>query len=668
MDSLTFRDLCDSASAKQSDIKLSTKETYKKIQEICTSKKWDIRKDCITLKKNIIFEHINHSVSLRPYFDIFCLIWDASNFNLEFEIEPAHTDNDWLEIIDICLCAKESSHFFKSSSENLGGNEQLVDFALACKRLSSLGVKFNFFKNEIYIHEDSHLLIKNIIEKYMADIGGSNCLILTFHTLGGIYDLNQERYLFYRKTSMGLDRIEPELPWGYIVALGAKYSHIAGSSNTHLVMAKYKELVYFLQDVVASFEIQPYTVWESIHVRPESIISFLKNNVLYDNLVSFFQFKKDYAIEILDFISKNHIDMNKTSFGTSIFNIFKIAKTLIYFSKPNEIKELSLIEIKDRSDISARKVRQCIDSVFMNKVPHGLSFPPSSEEIDHVLTPLMRINNKIVFLPSSISSLATLNAAIKQISHPDGKFSNPTDSKIGKYLESFLIERFSKSGIIVYYGDYKSKDGKTNGDCDLLITSPRYNYIFELKKKSLTRKAMSGEDLSLICDLGDSVIRSQSQCAKIEYVLLTDNEITLKNKNNEYCIAYNGKPIQKISVSLHDFGALQDSNVFTTILRLAVMTNFSSSDLEIDYKLSNWRQYLSTLNYYNGLTQPYRDENSPAFFDNAFMSIPQLMTILDECTSIESFDQEYGLFKRITFSTRDFYKEHAEKRKMKDER
>lgn len=666
MNSSTFRELCEVAAAKPSVVKTSAQEAYKEIQEVCKNKKWDIRKDCIPLKKAIIFDHFNHGFSLEPCLSIFSFIWDASNFELDDDPGLIHNDNDWLEIITISLSAKDSSTFFSPHNDNLNGNEQLIDFSVACKRLSLRGVRFEHINDDFYIHEESFQLIRHIIESYMADIGGSNCLALTFQILNGIFDSSQVRYLFHRRTSMGLDRVEPELPWGYVVALGAKYSHIQGSKNLQIVSEKFKELVEFLRDVIASFEIQPYTVWESIHVRPEKITEFLKNNVLYDNLISFFQFKNDYALEILDFISSNHDEMDKISFGTSLTNVFRIAKSLIHLSSPNSIKEISLVDIKDRSSVSARKVLLCIDNVFMNKMAKGLSFPPSSEEIDHVLTPLMRINNKIISLPSSISSLATLNAAIKQISHPDGKFRNPTDSKIGTYLELFLINRFSKSNIKVYFGDYKSKDGLINGDCDLFITSPRYNYIFELKKKSLTRKAMSGEDLSLISDLADSVMRSQSQCAKIEYVLLNDNELKLKNSISEHNIVYNGKPVQKISVSLHDFGALQDSNVFTTILRLAVMTSFASLDPDIDAKLNKWRQYLSTFKYYNELTKKYRSKNIPAFVDHAFMSIPQLMTILDECDSIESFDKEYGLFKQITYSTRDFYKEYEVKRNLRD--
>jgi hypothetical protein len=67
---------------------------------------------------------------------------------------------------------------------------------------------------------------------------------------------------------------------------------------------------------------------------------------------------------------------------------------------------------------------------------------------------------------------------------------------------------------------------------------------------------MSGTDIQIIKDLADSLMRSQSQCAKIEYVFLSDKELTLTDDNIETTISYNNERIFKVSLSLHDSGAL----------------------------------------------------------------------------------------------------------------
>ncbi|MGK3111815.1 hypothetical protein [Candidatus Pantoea formicae] len=662
MDVQNFRDLCDEALNAQYDSPINTEECYERIKEYCVEKNWGIRRDCVPLRKDLIFEHINSSKEIRPYFDFFSIIWDASNFKVDSKFNA--TNKEWLDILMICSQAKESSHYFKSSYDHLGFNNKLVDFSCAWKRLIARGVKFSRVKDDYFISEESFRLIEGVIDDYILKIGGLRCLDFTFQMLSGVYDANQERYLLYRRTTQGLDVIEPEYPWGYIIALSVKNVDRMGQDPSATAIETYKSFIEFLRDVITTFEIQPYVVWESMYVDPEKIVKFLQENVLYDNLISFFQFKSAYALEILDYLSKCHDDMRATSFGVSLNKIFSVAKQLIISSDTLKLKELHPQELKESAQVSMRNLLICINSIFKPDSNQKLSFPPSSEQIDHVLRPVIEINGKGIILPSCITSLAILNATIKQISFPNDKFNNAIDSKIGKYLERFLIERFEKSGIEVFNGDFISLDGKTSGDCDLFIMSPKANYIFELKKKSLTRKAMSGEDLYLIRDLGDSVMRSQSQCAKIEYVLLTDNQLTLKDEKTERLIKYNGMPVQKISVSLNDFGALQDKTVFNTILRLSTQTVFSSTEPGIDSSLVNWRKYLKIFIDFNKLLEPFREDNAPAFIDNSFMSLPQLMTILDGCSDVESFDKEYGYSRSISFSTRDFYREYSEKRKL----
>ncbi|OQV42617.1 hypothetical protein BZ160_00380 [Pantoea vagans] len=662
MDVQNFRDLCDEVLNTQYSSCISINECYERIKEYCAEKGWDIRKDCVPLRKDLIFEHINSGKEIRPYFDFFSIIWDASNS--EVKSKSNATNEDWLSVLKLCSQARESSHYFDSSYDHLGLGNKLVDFSYAWKKLISRGVKFSRVKDDYYINEESFSHIEGIIDDYIFRIGGVRCLEFTFKMLSGIYDTNQERYLLYRKTTQGIDVIEPEYPWGYIIALSVKNVDKIGSDSSVTAIETSKSFIEFLKDVVTTFEIQPYVVWESIYVDPERIIHFLQENVLYDNLISFFQFKSVYALEILNYLSQRHDDMKATSYGVSLNKIFSVAKQLIILSDNLKLKEINLQELKESARVSMRNLLICINNIFKQDSNQKLSFPPSSEQIDHVLKPVVELNGREIILPSCITSLAILNATIKQISFPNNKFNNAVDSKIGKYLERFLIERFEKSGIKVYSGDFISLNRKISGDCDLFIVSPKANYIFELKKKSLTRKAMSGEDFSLIRDLGDSVMRSQSQCAKIEYVLLTDNQLTLKNDRDEYLIKYNGMPVQKISLSLNDFGALQDKTVFNTILRLSTQTVFSSTDSAIDSSLVKWRKYLKIFMDYNDLLEPLRKDNIPAFTDNSFMSLPQLMTILDGCSDIESFDKEYGLSRTITYSTRDFYKEYSVKRNL----
>ncbi|HFJ3729874.1 TPA: hypothetical protein ACGUAM_004789, partial [Salmonella enterica] len=149
------------------------------------------------------------------------------------------------------------------------------------------------------IKKESHEKVLNIIDKYLSKIGGVLILDYSFQMLAQIFDPTQERFQVYRKTSQGLDYIYPEVPWGYIISLGVKSLHIKNSLPYKQTITEYNSFIKFMTDIVSSFEIQPYIVWESIFVDNFKTIEFLQENILYDNLISFFQLKGDYAISII---------------------------------------------------------------------------------------------------------------------------------------------------------------------------------------------------------------------------------------------------------------------------------------------------------------------------------------------------------------------------------
>lgn len=665
MDARKFRYLCDEVLLQPVINELNTKDVYAQIQELCKSFNWNIRRDCYFLKKELIYSSICFDEELRPYLDIASMIFDASNSILEIEVDSSSNSKPWRKLVEICISAKENCHYFDSSYDHYSHYNKVVDFSHASKKLMGMGIKFKVIDNKFYFDDASHGIIDEIIRGYALRIGGINIVCFSFEVLSKYYNSKQERFQIYRKTTQGNEIIHPEFPWGYIIALGVKYSNAISSCGPSTIHDEFIKFIDFMRDLISSFEIQPYSVWESVYVSPEDTIQFLQDNVLYDNLISFFQIKKNHALEILDFISSKH-DMSIKSYGLKLRTIFDVAKGIMNLSNPLLINTISAENIRLISRSSKKNINSALERIFETSNEQGLAFPPSSEEIEHVLRPVTKFKGHKVILPSAITNLAAINSAIVQISKPNGVFDNAADSKVGKYLESFLLNRFERSGIKVFSGDFSSIDGKIKGDCDLIISSPEFFYIFELKKKALTRKAMNGEDYVLIKDLGDSVMRSQSQCAKIEYVLVHDNHLNLKRGKITDVVIYNEKPIQKISVSLHDFGALQDRIVFSTILKLAMQTNFSSKDPAIDSYLIKWREYLDVFINYRGLTAAINEMDIYSYMDNSFMSLPQLMTMLDDCGSIQDFDERFKTARVITYSTRDFYKEYSHMAELKN--
>ncbi|EAW1265080.1 hypothetical protein K6I73_000877 [Salmonella enterica subsp. diarizonae serovar 35:k:e,n,x,z15] len=662
MDLISFKNLCDNVSSERVIIERNTDEAYNLIYELCKNNIDEVSRRTRTLTKHIIFESIFNDTPSAPYLNILQLIFDAARHK-----DPSNNSNllpnnkkfdNWKELITVALSAKNNSHFFKDESIGSSFNKN-IEFSKSCKELYKYGIDFEFHNDNIMIKKESHEKVLNIIDKYLSKIGGVLILDYSFQMLAQIFNPTQERFQVYRKTSQGLDYIYPEVPWGYIISLGVKSLHIKNSLPYKQTITEYNSFIKFMTDIVSSFEIQPYIVWESIFVDNFKTIEFLQENILYDNLISFFQLKGDYAISIIDNIL-NYWKFDKIeSFGISFEDIIKVGTAIIKISNIQNINLISKSKISKRCGLSIKKTEDIINKIYTNKNEKDLGFPPSSEAVDHVLSPLIPHQSMYISLPKAITSLSVLNCILNQVSKPNGIFDNSKDSSIGKFLEQFIWEQMTQHNIKCYRGDFKSKDKKTKGDCDLLIKNDNYIFLFEIKKKSLTRKAMSGTDFQIIKDLADSVMRSQSQCAKIEHVLLSDKELTLTIDNNKETIYYNNERIFKVSLSLHDFGALQDTNILSTILKLSMQVNFNAEDETINNMLSSWRQYVNTFTEYTIKNRKLMEVEDDNFRNNIFMSIPQLLTILDDSNSTNEFIEICKGAQHMTYSTRCFYKEYS---------
>ncbi|WP_407439903.1 hypothetical protein [Lelliottia sp.] len=673
MDLKIFKKSCDQILLEGNIKSAKYSDAHEQIYQLCKLHIDEVSRKIRFLIKQTIFEHICHNAPLRPYIDILCFLSDAvrekaDNIKSVAKAEDSEFKN-WKNLISNAITARSDSHFFKDGTDHLSSHNKEVEFSRSCERLIKHGVFFECHDDNIFINLKSHDLVSNKIDSYVKRIGGLNVLEMSFKILTNIYNEEQERYYIYRKTTQGMEWITPEIPWGYIIALGAKNCDKPGELSQLTMHNEFQSFINFIKDVVSTFEIQPYVVWEAVFVDKMKTISFLQDNVLYDNLISFFQLKGEYAKSIINGLNEYTDFRSLDSYGYKLQDIIKVGIGLIDISSKNKINILTTEDIKEVSKVSRRKAAGIIDTFFLMKNKTlNLGFPPSSEEIDHILTPLVPLKGKYLSLPKCITSLSVINVILNQISKPNGSFNNAKDSLIGNFLESFLWDKLSKSGITCYRGDFKSKDKKISGDCDLLIKSEKFIYIFEIKKKSLTRKAMSGTDYQLIKDLGDSLMRSQSQCAKIEYVLLNDGELSLEHKKTrtKSIITHDKQRVVKISLSLHDFGALQDTIILSTVLKLSLQVQFNTDDPSKAGYLEKWKEYVETFTNYSEKVMKLKGESEIKFFGNIFMSIPQLFTILDDCHDENEFSDICNSSQHMTYSTRDFYKEYSEMKKLKN--
>lgn len=155
-------------------------------------------------------------------------------------------------------------------------------------------------------------------------------------------------------------------------------------------------------------------------------------------------------------------------------------------------------------------------------------------------------------------------------------------------------------------------------------------------------------------------MRSQSQAIKTEYFLRKNGALELENSNNQKIkILLNGRNIERVSLSLYDFGSLHDMQVFRTIMNTIISIEVSSKNSFVDDRLKNWKKYVERIREYCILIEDQNPQSKGTPFKNSvFMSVAQLFTILDGCHSEQDFEKQMMIGKNITRGTRDFYAEY----------
>lgn len=540
------------------------------------------------------------------------------------------------------------------------------EFALAYTKLESYGILFHEINYELHIHNESHTLISNEIHKYCKSIGGKNLLNTLFGLLSPEYRAAAGRFLSLRKVKINHESRTAEIPYGYLLAVGAQHIGDKGTKNNE---KHFISLILFCRDLTTIFEIQPYSQWETIYLPAEKFITFLQETVWHDNLISFSQIKASHAKLILTRLSKVFIESNLQSNDLMLRDIHRVANALIALAKDKSATGVTLAAIAAQSKVQMYLVKQIMNTLLAYK-PNGvnttLTFPPLSNDIDYYFKPAISLRDKYYLYPKSICALGALNSVLHTISFPNNKHSQTNESILGYELEQLLREQFLTKNFNISFGDSRNVTGEKDFECDLLVETSKAILIFEIKKKGLTRKAMSGEELSLLEDLADSLLFSHMQAMRIERQLKDNHSIELVHEGKSKTVSLNGRKTKRISVSLNDFGSLQDKIGLQTVLQHATDTTLNHPSDKEDKKLDDWRMYTSEMRRLAELNDEYDRDSGLPFYNSFFMSIPQILTILSDSEDCEEFESRISLMSAMTHGTRNFYQEYYLGKSMKD--
>jgi hypothetical protein len=654
MDALTFVAMCDEFFDTYEAAEFRTRNGYEKVYEKARAHIGDasqVLAAVVYLRQKLVILHHHKNLNYSKYTPVLDSIRDVARRELDPSLN-ALPETNWDQLISIIIENRKELYSFDSETHPQL-ETKLHTFAHSYLRLKNLGVEFIENGYKFYISDSSYELINTEIDRICREYGGEELLSALADRLGRTYNAITGRFMEYRQVSMGTTEVHAAMPFGYLMAIASKCAGTRGNTNPGLL----DRLLILIADIIVVYEIQPYSQYEAMYISEEGLIEFIRTNILYDSFVGVAQTKASYASSLIRFLQAKFDGARYESFGVPVKDVTRVALALISKAETKKFTTVSAKDLALKTRMPEFKVAAAMDellSVASGVVNSGLQFPPSSMDIDHYFKPAIKIGKIYKVFPKSIASLGCVNTVCASIALPNGKWANEIDSELGYAIEEYLRGAFLDKGISIAYGDRLG--GDSDLEVDLLCETDEAIYIFEMKKKGLTRQAQSGDQSKILADLADSVLASHFQAMRIENVLKNNDSLQLVHKGVKKTVCLNNRQVQRISVSLPDFGALQDKTVLQRLLTIAALSKASHPDKSEDNKLKKWRDYsekLKDLAMANGEL----GKNRMPFHNSLFMSIPQIIMLLDKSENANEFFKHIKSFIGTTTGSRDTYTE-----------
>lgn len=644
-----------------------------RIRGLFKNGQWTAAIACRDTIKCLIYKHIIFNQKLQPYFRTLSALSTCLNFQNASE---GDIEANWPEAFEAAYIYSALQRYKNDNIDTIYNRELSV--ANAARILNQQGYEITINGKNLYIEESSEQKIINQIERLVSKMGGLNVAKRIFQNISEKFDNKLKRHHLVPSVSL-INKIEPQYPWGYLLQLAIK--HINGNRPYDDTDHNWYRLISLAKNYTTVLDIQPYTGLVLHRRTAEGIIQYMREIALYDSLFRFNQLRPSDAGRICRGILK-HIDNQKIINGEfTINNIISVVESIFDLVKnqrgPSIITEKQIIKaVPTANKESIRNILQKVLSHAPNQVNKNYSKPTDecfgyekNNGLDFYSKPLIRMQDKrYLLIDPSICAYATIDSILNALKPHFNNF----DSDVGDQAEIFLREELKKFGITPLHGNYtslisegKGKTTKAKGECDAVIECSDRIIFMEVKKKALTNKSKSGIDVYILIDLALSLLHAQAQASRHESLLYEKEVLEISNSSNEIHELRKVKnsinrEVEKIAVSLLDFGSFQDRAFLSNLLEVSLDNNFSTREIDFSEKFQSLEKYLNTIrNQYNKMKK-YQDDYEIPFFNCWFLSIPQVLILLDSTRDEDSFWKALSKIRHISTGTSDFYYEYSQ--------
>lgn len=608
-------------------------------------------KDFQRLGKGLRREQLLDGVDNQRYIDVVEIIHNHLGWNQK--AIKGFRDVCWQDVIAAC-----SEEMPLSQTDWLKEYDKEHRRAAAAKELREFGVKIKI-ENCDYVTENDDM-VYDALTNWIREAGGRRFLNMLLSQME--YLEPEGRFL----TDMNGNMPNPKdvtivKPYNYLVNLALANINADGGSNSEAAKAFGNAIKLATNYCFLKYPVQNFgNVWEDLFHRDRDTVEFFRDLVYKESIFGLTQHSVWFTRMFCERVLMYMRDTGRVLENGYTFDEYERLMNYV-LSVADALKCVELRKDK-LNELGIGAIEQLIGDVATggDMLNNGFRTPLDEEKENAANKPLIKANGKIYALPVTIGSWGWFEALMMVVRNQEKEDNQKDiDKEVGKLIEIFINEKLAEKGITHCSGTYLPPE---EGEADLVVEATKGIMLFEMKKKSLTRKAKSGDEFRIVADLLGSLIDSQAQCFRTSHLLIEKGYVNLVDENGKKTnVEKHNRTAECISVSLGAFGPLQDRMLIKSIMdemcNKPLVAEYDGDDKQTikDVKKFNkdMQKWMSFLNEerVNG------DSNKNPFFNSWFLDLEQLMLIVQESNSNDELLARLRETKYVTMGSYNFYRE-----------
>ncbi|MFA5687817.1 MAG: hypothetical protein WC959_01495 [Kiritimatiellales bacterium] len=527
--------------------------------------------------------------------------------------------------------------------------------------LRSLGYEASIERGKVRLSDADEEKFEHAMQYRFARLGhvGFDYIM---HMLGSLFKGDGYNRFRFRTEPGMLEPSELKIPLGYL--FNVSLSHLNPEQDAKRSAKVIDEVFNISKHFFGVMELQPLLKFEELLRPPETIIDDIQKCILFDQHFAIDQVYSEHMITMMTGI------WNASDLASAVKDVDVYLDILQWVS--NQAKSSSpLIFTFDQlnDDLGSR-----YGSAKLSSVLNQLTFEKSSinsgylsvsdiTKRNYFQRPFVHFNGVFLYPNEHLCNYGFYATLLRELKSNLSK-GKDEGMLVGDALESFIAAQLQGRNVTFYQGGkYKISADIANdlninsqeGECDFIVETDARIIFIELKRKTLTANARAGNSVQSLIDLSQSLFHALAQTGCHEYCLRKCDALTFVDGTR---IGLKKRAVERIALSLFDFNGIQDDSFINHLLVSLVNATLDSEDKKSLVKIE---EHLVTIQnqYRTGLFKAVYTQDGAyglhSFMNCRFLSVPQMLEILNHTDNNEDFEREVTRTRHMTTGAKDWY-------------